>query len=98
MDWKTLQVETEGLKLIDLLDSEFVNYMNSEFLDKKIEVTNIQISVVDKEIDENSDGDFDLITLMNKSFKDNLLKRVIVNVNTGENLDKILAAINKMEK
>ena len=98
MDWRTLQVETEGLKLIDLLDSEFVNYINSEFVDKKIEVTNIQISVVDMQIDENSDDAFDLITLMNKSFKDNLLKRVIVNVNTGENLDKILAAINKMEK
>lgn len=98
MDWRTLQVETEGLKLIDLLNSEFVKYINSEFVDKKIEVTNIQISVVDTEIDENSDGAFDLITLMNKSFKDNLLKRVIVNVNTGENLDKILAAINKMEK
>ena len=49
MDWRTLQVETEGLKLIDLLNSEFVKYINSEFVDKKIEVTNIQISSAKKQ-------------------------------------------------
>ena len=97
MEWKPLQMKTEGLELTDLLDDDFINHLKLEFENKRISVTNIQFSVMDKEVDENNEDTVDLITLWNKNFKEDLLKKVIVDVNKEENLNKIMSALNKID-
>ena len=48
MEWRPLQMKTEGLELTDLLDDDFINHLKLEFENKRISVTNIQFSVMDK--------------------------------------------------
>lgn len=97
MEWKPLQVKTEGFELSDLLDSNFMKSLESEFKNKRISVTSIRFSVMDEEIDKNSGDTYDSITLWNQGIKDDLLKRVIVDVTIDENLDKIISVLNKIE-
>ncbi|RAP43823.1 MAG: hypothetical protein BZ136_09325 [Methanosphaera sp. rholeuAM74] len=75
-----------------------MNVLNEEFKEQKIEVTNIQFSVRDEKINSNSDETFDLISLFNRDFKDTLLKKVVIDVNLEDDMDKIVNAINKMEE
>ena len=98
IDWNSLQLITQGLDLNDFLNEELLDKINEEFKGKQVDVTNIQFSVRDQKINEQSDETFDLITIMNRNVKDTLLNRVIIDVNNPENLDKIVSAINKLEE
>ena len=98
IDWNSLQLITQGLDLNDFLNEELLDKIKGEFKGKQVDVTNIQFSVRDQKINEQSDETFDLITIMNRNVKDTLLNRVIIDVNNPENLDKIVSAINKLEE
>ena len=95
MDWNSLQAVTQGLTLKDLLHPEFVENLNKEFQDKKIDVTNIRIKISDEDISETAEVDF--ITLFTRNLEDLLLNHIVVDVTNPENLDKIKSAIEDME-
>ena len=98
VEWNSLQAISQGLNLNDLLNEKLLEKINEEFKDKQIDVTNIQLTVRDKKIQETSDETFDLITIMNRNVKDTFLNRVVIDVNIQENLDKIIKAINEYEE
>lgn len=95
MECDPLQVIIKGFSLNKLLNEGFFEDINNNFEGKKIDVTNIQISVRDEKINEFSDENFELITLRNRNIKDTLSQKVIVDVYHEENLDKILKSIKK---
>ena len=86
---------TKGFSLNDLLDKAFFEDIENKFKGKKVDVTNIQISIRDEKINELSDENFELITLRNRNIKDTLSKKVVVDVYHEENLEKILNSIEK---
>lgn len=95
MDWNSLQAVTQGLTLMDLLHPKFVENLNKEFPDKKIDVTNIKIKVRDEDISKIVEVDF--ITLFTRDLEDLLLDQIVVDVTNHENLNKIKSAIENME-
>ena len=98
VEWNSLQSIAQGLDLNSFLNKEFLDLISEEFKGKQIDVTNIQLTVRDQKINEQSDESFDLITIMNRNIKDTFLNRVIIDVNNQENLDKMINAINKLEE
>ena len=98
VEWNSLQSIAQGLDLNIFLNKEFLDLVSDEFKGKQIDVTNIQLTVRDQKINEQSDESFDLITIMNRNIKDTFLNRVIIDVNNQENLDKMINAINKLEE
>lgn len=95
MEWNSLQVIIKEFSLNDLLNEEFFDDIDNKFEGKKIDVTNIQISIRDEKINEFSDENFELVTLKNRNIKDTLSKKIIVDVYHEENLDKILDSLEK---
>lgn len=95
MEWDSLQVIIKGFSLNKLLDKNFFDDIDNKFEGKKIDVTNIQISIRDEKINELSDETFELVTLRNRNIKDTLSEKVIVDVYHEENLDKILNSLEK---
>ena len=95
MEWDSLQVIIKGFSLNKLLDEGFFEDIDNKFEGKKVDVTNIQISIRDEKINEFSDENFELVTLKNRNIKDTLSHKVIVDVYHEENLNKILNSIEK---
>ena len=52
MEWDSLQVIIKGFSLNKLLNEEFFEDIDNKFEGKKIDVTNIQISIRDEKINE----------------------------------------------
>ena len=52
MEWDSLQVIIKGFSLNKLLDKNFFDDIDNKFEGKKIDVTNIQISIRDEKINE----------------------------------------------
>ena len=50
MDWQPLQSIAKGFVLTDLLNPEFVEYLDEHFEGKRVEAINIQIRVRDEKI------------------------------------------------
>ena len=98
MHWDTLQEKVHGLDLNDFLKEEFIDLMNEEFDNKKVEVVNIQICVKDKEPDmENDILLTNLLTLFKRDIKDSLLDDVIVDADDEFYYDKFKKVIKKFE-
>ena len=95
MECNPLQVIIKGFSLNKLLDKNFFEDIDNKFEGKKIDVTNIQISIRDEKINELSDENFELVTFRNRNIKDTLSEKVIVDVYHEENLDKILNSLEK---
>ena len=95
MDWNSLQAVTQGLTLKDLLHPKFLENLNKEFEDKKIDVTNIRIKVSDENLSNNVEVDF--VTLFTRDLEDLLLNQIVVDVTNHKNLNKIKSSIEKME-
>ena len=95
MEYNPLQVIIKGFSLNKLLDKNFFEDIDNKFEGKKIDVTNIQISIRDEKINELSDENFELVTFRNRNIKDTLSEKVIVDVYHEENLDKILNSLEK---
>ncbi|RAP51857.1 MAG: hypothetical protein BZ137_09585 [Methanosphaera sp. rholeuAM130] len=96
MFWNTLQAKVYGFKLNSLLKDEFIESLNDEFEDKKVDVVNIQVAIRDKKIDNPDDYHVDLITLSKVNFENMILGNVIVDVDNEDNFDKIKGIIDKM--
>ena len=73
MEWNPLQSIAKGFVLTDLLKSEFVEYLENHFEDKRIEAINIQIRVRDKKITDYMDNE--IVSIANRSGQDTLLKK-----------------------
>lgn len=96
MHWDTLQAKVHGLKLNSLLKDEFIELLNDEFEDKKVDVVDIKVAIRDKQIDDPLDYHVDLITLSKVNFENMILGNVIVDVDNEDNFDKIKGIIDKM--
>ena len=97
MRWDTLQSKVYGLDLNNLIKEEFMELMNDEFENKKVEIVNIQICVRDKEIDMEKDILItNLLTLFKRNFEDSLLENVIVDADDELCYDKFKKVLEKL--
>ena len=96
MEWKPLQSIAKGFVLTDLLRSEFVEYLDEHFPDKRVEAINIQIRVRDKKISKYTENE--IVSIANRNGEDTLLKKVIVDADNTETLNIFTDAIDKVKE
>lgn len=93
IEWSSLQKVAKGLSLNDLIKDEFKELFDNEFEGKTVEINSIQFSVRDEKI--TSESKEELISLFHRDFADILLKTVVVDVSSEEDMDHIIKILNQ---
>ncbi|WP_415953836.1 hypothetical protein [Methanobrevibacter woesei] len=89
MEWNPLQAKVNSINLNDLLNEDFLKKVKKEFADKKVDLINLQLVIMDEKINDGDNPIKDIITLSNRDINDTLFDTIIVDVNSEENYDKI---------
>lgn len=89
MEWNPLQAKVNSINLNDLLNEGFLKKVEKEFADKKVDLINLQLVIMDEKINDKDNPIKDIITLSNRDINDTLFDTIIVDVNSEENYDKI---------
>ena len=95
VEWKSLQKVANNISLKDLIKDEFMELINDEFEDKNVEIDSIQFSLRDKQID--SDSTLELVSLFHSNLEDVLLEKVVVDVDSEDNMGHIVNVIDKWD-
>lgn len=95
VEWKSLQKVANNISLKDLIKDEFMELINDEFEDKNVEIDSIQFSLRDKQID--SDSTLELVSLFHRNLEDVLLEKVVVDVDSEDNMGHIVNVIDKWD-
>ena len=96
MDWMPLQAIGKGVSLTDLVNRDFIEYLNERFDDKIIEAVNIQIRIRDEKISGYMENE--IVSIANRNGQDTLLKNVIVDADNNETLNIFTDAISKIKE
>lgn len=93
-EWRTLQAKKMGFNLNRILNPEFIDELNKEFEDKKIDAINISFVVHNSEIDLESTQDVDVISIMNKNINDTINEEVLLDASDSKNFEIVKKVID----
>ena len=83
-----------GFNLNRILNPEFIDELNKEFEDKKIDAINISFVVHNSEIDLESTQDVDVISIMNKNINDTINEEVLLDASDSKNFEIVKKVID----
>lgn len=86
-DWKVIQAKKSSFNLNKLFNPEFMSVLEENFGDKNINLVNIGIAFMDKDVDpteDNLDSKMGIVEINNRSIEDTINEIITLSTNNPD--------------